>query len=71
MKTFKQQQGMGFLGILIILAMAAAIGLFGMKILPLYLDNASVNKAMDDLPGLARKKRQKRNYQKTGRSALY
>jgi len=56
--VFVVQRGLGFLGIVIILGMAAAIGLFGLKVLPLYLDNGSVNKAVDDLvtvPGIGKK----------------
>jgi hypothetical protein len=53
MGMLKRQNGASFLGILIILAMVAALGLFGMKVLPLYLDYTSVSKAMDDMPGLA------------------
>jgi len=72
MRTIKQQRGIGFLGILIILAMTAAIGLFGLKVLPLYIDNASVNKAMDDLPGLAGLGKQgKRGILKRLESQLY
>jgi len=58
MNTLKQQRGIGFLGLVIILAMCAAIGLFGLKVLPLYLDNGSVNKSLDDLltvPGIGKK----------------
>lgn len=51
MGTMKRQEGISFLGLLIILALCAAVGLFGLKVLPLYLDYASVSKAFDDLPG--------------------
>ena len=52
MRTFRQQRGMGFLPMLIIFAMVAAIGLFGMKTLPLYIENSSVNAALDSLIGV-------------------
>jgi hypothetical protein len=49
MRTFKQQRGASFLGILIFVAMFMAIGLFALKTGPLFMQNASVNKALDDL----------------------
>ena len=63
MRTIKQQNGASFLGILIILAMSAAIGLFGMKVLPLYIENSSVNAALDALIGVP-------NIGKKGRGAM-
>lgn len=49
MRTLKQQHGASFLGIVTMLAMVMAIGLFAAKTGPLYMQNASVNKALDDL----------------------
>jgi hypothetical protein len=49
MRTFKQQRGASFLGIVTFVAMAAAIGLFAAKTGPLYMQYATVNKALDDL----------------------
>jgi len=51
MKTLKQQRGIGYLGILIILGLTAFAGLFGMKVGPLYMENSSVNTAMEYLIG--------------------
>ena len=58
MRTLKGQRGVSYLGLLIILAMFAAIGLFGLKVFPLYTDYAAVSKALEDiqgLPGLGKK----------------
>ena len=58
MRTLKGQQGISYLGLLIVLGMCAAIGLFGLKVFPLYTDYASVSKALEDiqgLPGLGKK----------------
>ena len=52
MGTLKRQQGISFLGLLVILALCAAVGLFGLKVLPLYLDYTAVSKAMDDMQGI-------------------
>ena len=52
MKTFKQQRGAGFLSIITIIAMVMAIGLFAAKTGPLFMQNASVNVAMENLSGM-------------------
>lgn len=49
MKALKQHQEAGFIGISIILLMCATIGLFGLKVLPLYIENISLNEIMDNL----------------------
>ena len=43
---------MGFLGILIVMGLVAAVGLFGMKALPLYIQNSSVTAGLDSLIGV-------------------
>ena len=53
MGTLKRQNGASFLAVLVFLGLFAAVGLFGLKILPLYLDYTALNKAMDDLQGVA------------------
>lgn len=58
MKTIKRQSGMSFFALLIVLGMCSAVGLFGLRVLPLYMDYMAVSGAMDDLPevpGLGKK----------------
>ena len=52
MRTLKRQRGIGFLGIVTIMAMVMALGLFAAKTGPLYMQNASVNKALEYLPAV-------------------
>lgn len=52
MITMKKQKGVSFIGLMIILALVAFAGLFGMKVFPLYMENASINAALDGLIGV-------------------
>jgi len=52
MRTYKQQYGASFLGVVIIIAMVMALGLFAAKTGPLFMDNASVNTAVENLVGI-------------------
>jgi Tfp pilus assembly protein FimT len=52
MKTLRQQRGLTFISLLIIIALIAFFALIIMKVGPLYLENASVNASVENLVGL-------------------
>lgn len=52
MIRMKKQKGLTFIALMFMLAAGAFIGLFGMKTLPFYLENASVKAALDGLVGV-------------------
>lgn len=57
MKIHKQR-GLTIIGFILVLALAICVAFLGMKIAPIYLDNWSVIRAMDEIaeePGSARK----------------
>ncbi|MDX1345342.1 MAG: DUF4845 domain-containing protein [Sedimenticolaceae bacterium] len=45
----KKQQGLSIIGLLIILLMAGALGFFGLKVGPTYMENWTLKKMMNDL----------------------
>lgn len=47
--SIKKQQGLSIIGLLIVLLMAGALGFFGLKVGPTYLENWTLKKMMKDL----------------------
>lgn len=47
--SLKQQQGLSIIGLLVVLLMAGALGFFGLKIGPTYMENWTIKKMMKDL----------------------
>jgi hypothetical protein len=47
--SIKKQQGLSIIGLLIVLLMAGAIGFFGLKVGPTYMENWTLKKMMKDL----------------------
>ncbi len=52
MKTSRQQRGLTFIALLIVIALIAFFALVIMKVGPLYIENASVNASIQNLVGL-------------------
>jgi hypothetical protein len=52
MNTLRQQRGLTFISLLIVLGLIAFFALITIKVGPLYIENASVNKSIEDLVGL-------------------
>jgi Tfp pilus assembly protein FimT len=52
MKTLRQQRGLTFISLLIIIALIAFFALIIMKVGPLYIENASVNASLENVVGL-------------------
>lgn len=52
MNTSRQQRGLSFITLLIIIALIAFFSLVVMKVGPLYIENASVNASVENLMGL-------------------
>ena len=50
MSTLKNQQGLTFFGLLIILGLIAFFALVTLKVVPLYVENGSINSTLDALP---------------------
>jgi Domain of unknown function (DUF4845) len=49
MKSFKSQNGMSFLGWLIVLGIAGASIVAGMRLIPIYLESYTVSKILEDV----------------------
>ena len=47
--SMKKQQGLSIIGLLIVLLMAGALGFFGLKVGPTYMENWTLKKMMKDL----------------------
>jgi hypothetical protein len=47
--SLKQQQGLSIIGLLVFLLMAGALGFFGLKVGPTYMENWTLKKMMGDL----------------------
>lgn len=47
--SLKKQQGASVVGVLIIVLMAGALGFFALKVVPVYLENWTLKKMMEDL----------------------
>jgi hypothetical protein len=47
--SLKQQQGLSIIGLLVFLLMAGALGFFGLKVGPTYLENWTLKKMMQEL----------------------
>ncbi|MEJ2330311.1 MAG: DUF4845 domain-containing protein [Gammaproteobacteria bacterium] len=47
--SMKKQQGLSIIGLLVFLLMAGALGFFGLKVGPTYLENWTLKKMMQDL----------------------
>ena len=52
MKTLRQQRGLTFIGLLIVIALIAFFALVLMKVGPLYIENASINAALENQIGM-------------------
>ena len=58
MNTLRQQRGLSFFGLLIVLGLIAFFALVTLKVVPLYMENSSVNHAFDQMaatPGIGKK----------------
>lgn len=49
MRGINQQRGLGFFGVLIVLAVAGSLILFGLKVTPLYLESFQVDAALKNI----------------------
>ncbi len=47
--SLKKQQGLSIIGLLVVLLMAGALGFFGLKVGPTYMENWTLKKMMQDL----------------------
>ena len=47
--SMKKQQGLSIIGLLVVLLMAGALGFFGLKVGPTYMENWTLKKMMGDL----------------------
>ena len=47
--SMKKQQGLSIIGLLVVLLMAGALGFFGLKVGPTYMENWTLKKMMKDL----------------------
>ena len=47
--SLKQQQGLSIIALLVVLLMAGALGFFGLKVGPTYMENWTLKKMMKDL----------------------
>ncbi len=49
MRKINRQHGLGFFGLLIVLAVAGSLILFGLKVTPLYLESFQVDTALENI----------------------
>jgi len=49
LSSMKKQQGLSIIGLLVVLLMAGALGFFGLKVGPTYMENWTLKKMMQDL----------------------